>query len=79
MANPGTHPIRKPLKAMDGDWSKSLYADALVRNIGAVLYRDRAGIERMVRKMPALKAFKDFEYGFKARTGGEGGWAGCAG
>ena len=55
------------VKALENDLGKKLYGDALVRNLGAVVYRDRAQIEAEVRKMPGLARFSEFEYGFKVR------------
>ena len=55
------------VKAMESDLGKKMYAGTLVRNIGGVIYKDRRRIEAQVKTLPALKAFKEFEYGFKIR------------
>lgn len=55
------------VKSLDNDLGKKLAKETLVRNIGQVIYRDRKKIEREVKQMPALKAFSDFDYGFKIR------------
>jgi hypothetical protein len=55
------------VKAMGNDLGKKMYGDALVRNLGAVIYRDRAQIEAEVKKMPGLSKFSEFEFGFKVR------------
>jgi hypothetical protein len=58
------------VKALENDLGKKLYGDALVRNLGAVVYRDRAQIETEVKKMAGLSTFSEFEYGFKVRDKG---------
>ncbi|CAK0736230.1 hypothetical protein CVIRNUC_000712 [Coccomyxa viridis] len=56
------------LRAMQNDLGKLLYGKTLIRNIGSVVYSDKAKIEAMVRRsMPMLKNFSEFEYGFKVR------------
>jgi len=55
------------VKSLDNELGKKLAKETLVRNIGQVIYRDRKKIENEVKKMAALKAFSDFEYGFKIR------------
>lgn len=55
------------VKSLDNDLGKKLAKETLIRNIGQVIYRDRTKIEREIKKMPALKSFSEFEYGFKIR------------
>jgi hypothetical protein len=55
------------VKAMESDLGKNMYASTLTRNIGAVVYKDRKAIERQVKTLPAMKAFSEFEYGYKIR------------
>jgi hypothetical protein len=58
------------VKALEGSVGNKLYKDTLVRNIGAIIYRDRKKVEAELKRMPALKAFSEFEYGFKIRDKG---------
>ena len=55
------------VKAVENDLGKKLYGDALVRNLGQMVYKDRAAIETEIKKMPGLAKFSEFEYGFKIR------------
>lgn len=55
------------VKSANGNFATGMFADQLVRSMGEVVYRDQAKIEREVKKIPMLKNYDEFQYGFKVR------------
>jgi len=56
------------VQQLQSGWGMKLFGNTLVRNIGQVVYKDRAVIERQIRKnIPPLANSTEFQFGFKIR------------